>query len=272
MKISGNLKKMQSATGPQVKYGLPVGDQCVDLNPLIGKPVSLEFDGVINCVHCGRKTSKSYSQGYCYPCMQSLAECDICIIKPELCHYHEGTCREPEWGETHCFKPHVVYLANTSGLKVGITRQVNIPMRWIDQGAVQALPVFRTRDRFTAGKLEVVMKQHVADRTDWRRMLKSCPDTLDLAAARDSLYDVTLQEIESVAGPAGDAWQVITEAPVVALQYPVQQYPEKVKSLNFDKQPDISGVLEGIKGQYLILDTGVLNIRKFGGYLITFSA
>jgi hypothetical protein len=51
----------------------------------------------------------------------------------------------------------------------------------------------------------------------------------------------------------------------------VIKYPTKVVSLNFDKTPVISGVLEGIKGQYLLLDVGVLNIRKFSSYNLTLS-
>ncbi len=269
MKYSGNIRKLDPALTSPVTYTLPIGDERVELNPLIGKQIKLHYSGEINCVNCGRKTSKSFNQGYCYPCMQTLAECDSCLIKPELCHYHLGTCREPAWGEEHCFQDHFVYLANTSGIKVGITRQTNVPTRWMDQGATQALPVYKVKDRLTSGMVEVIIKQHVADKTAWQRMLKGETSDVDLAAERDRLHAECEKEINEVIASQGD--MSVTFLPhdkLINIEYPVTTYPTKVKSLNFDKAPDISGQLQGIKGQYLILDTGVLNIRKFSGYNI----
>ena len=138
----GCLEKMAVDLADPVVYRLRVGEARVDLNPLLGQSLALRYSGRIQCVHCGNKTNKSFSQGYCYPCFIKLAQCDMCIVKPETCHYAAGTCREPDWGKQFCFQPHVVYLANSSGIKVGITRRSQIPTRWIDQGAVQALPVF----------------------------------------------------------------------------------------------------------------------------------
>jgi hypothetical protein len=49
--------------------------------------------------------------------------------------------------------------------------------------------------------------------------------------------------------------------------YPVLEYPLKVVSFNQEKSPSISGVLNGIKGQYRMLDNSrVINIRKYQGY------
>ncbi|MFX4228644.1 MAG: DUF2797 domain-containing protein [Porticoccaceae bacterium] len=134
---SGNLVKMP-ATLDSVKesgehkasYHLALDDERIPLNGFIGKTIALRYLGEINCVYCGRKTSKSFNQGYCFPCVRKLAQCDSCIIKPETCHYDQGTCREPDWAQTHCFTDHMVYLANTSGLKVGITRVTQLPTRW----------------------------------------------------------------------------------------------------------------------------------------------
>ena len=255
-----------------MQYQLPIGDEHVSMNALIGKKVKLKYNGEIHCIECGRKTRKSFSQGYCYPCFQSLAQCDMCIVKPELCHYNEGTCREPEWGEQHCLQDHFVYLANSSGIKVGITRGSQIPTRWMDQGAVQALPIFKVKTRLLSGQVEVVLKQHVADKTHWQRMLKAEPEPVDLIAQRDDLFATCKQELDAIVAEQGkDAIIWLENENLINIQYPVSEYPEKVKSLNFDKTPEISGQLMGIKGQYLILDTGVLNIRKFGGYNITFS-
>lgn len=269
MTYEGNLRKLQVTLTDPVQYALVLGESRVPMNALIGQQLSLQYSGEIHCVNCGRKTSKSFNQGYCFPCMQTLAECDSCLVKPELCHYHAGTCREPSWGEEHCFQDHFVYLANTSGLKVGITRQTNVPARWMDQGATQALPIYKVRDRLTSGLVEVILKQHVADKTAWQRMLKGVPDTIDLAHARDHLHQECQQEIADVLMNHGDdAVQYLANDQIIAINYPVTTYPEKVKALNLDKTAEITGTLMGIKGQYLIFDSGVLNVRKFSGYKI----
>lgn len=271
--LSGNLEKMASSLEEQVQYTLPVGEERLALNPLLGKRLRIRFDGTINCIACGRKTKKSYSQGHCYPCSQRLASCDLCIMKPETCHYDKGTCREPEWGEAHCMQPHYVYLANTSGLKVGITRQTQIPTRWVDQGATEALPIFRVETRLQSGLVEVLCKSHVADKTDWRKMLRGAGEPVDLFAKRDELLALCEQELEGVVARFGrQALQALPEAAITTLNYPVEHYPEKITALNLDKTPEIEGTLLGIKGQYLILDCGVINIRKYTGYRVTVEA
>lgn len=273
MEYSGNIQKLVTSLEQPVQYQLPIGDDLVPMNSHIGNFISLSFLEEINCIACGRKTSKSFNQGFCYPCFQSLAQCDSCIIKPEQCHYFEGTCREPEWGEKHCLQDHYVYLANSSGTKVGITRGSQIPTRWMDQGASQALPIYRVKNRLLSGLVEVALKQHVADKTHWQRMLKGVPEAVDLAAKRDELYKTCAQELDAILKQHDDdAITPLTDEPVVDISYPVAEYPDKVKSLNFDKAPEIEGILMGIKGQYLIFDTGVLNIRKFSGYKVRLQA
>ncbi len=269
----GHLSKMKSIMAEPVEYSLPLDDELLPLKPLIGKAVAMTFAGVIHCTACGRKIKKTYDQGYCFPCVRSLAECDMCIVRPERCHYHLGTCREPAWGEANCMQPHVVYLANSSGLKVGITRETNIPTRWIDQGAVQALPVMRVGARYHSGLLETLFKEHVADRTDWRQMLKGDAAPLDLAAERDRLLAAAAEGIDRFRERFGeDALELLGDEAPIALSYPVDCYPEKARPLNFDKTPRIEGELMGIKAQYLILSAGVLNVRKFTGYEITISS
>lgn len=269
MKLSGNLRKLRTKLSNPVHYELPVDDESVPLNPLLGQSLSLRFTGPIHCVHCGRESTKSFNQGFCYPCFTSLAQCDMCILKPEQCHFHKGTCREPEWAKMHCMQAHFVYLANTSTAKVGITRHTQIPTRWIDQGAVQALPVLKVDSRYQAGLIEVEIKQYVSDRTSWQKMLKNEIESIELTKKRDQLLkacDKKIAEIENHFG-AGSVEHLVDQIPLT-VEYPVLEYPDKVKSLNFDKTPEISGTLMGIKGQYLIFDIGVINIRKFGGYHI----
>ncbi len=269
--ISGQLTKMdvKLAAGNQADYSMRLGEQSMAMNPLLGQMVTLRFQGQINCVHCQRLTKKSFSGGFCYPCSQRLAQCDMCFLKPELCHFEQGTCREPEWGEAVCMQDHIVYLANSSGLKVGITRLNQVPTRWIDQGATQAIPIFRVSSRYQSGLVEVMFKEWVSDRTDWRKMLKGDAEPLDLAAERDRLFAEAETSINDLQQQFGEA--AITQLPAEPeqqIQYPVLEYPKKVSSFNFDKTAEVSGQLEGIKGQYLIFDTGVINIRKFSGYQV----
>lgn len=265
--VQGNLRKMKVELLNPVQYQLPLSDQFVDLNPLIGQSVKLVFTGNISCVHCHRSIKKSFNQGYCYPCFISLAQCDMCIMKPETCHYDQGTCREPSWGEEFCYQPHFVYLANSSGIKVGITRQTQIPTRWIDQGAIQALPIAKVKSRHISGLLEVAIAQHVSDKTSWQRMLKNQVEIVDLKLKRDELLSVCELEIEEIMRQFGeDAIEFLADEQEVDINFPVEIYPEKVKSFNFDKVAEVAGILQGIKGQYLLFDSGVINIRKFSGY------
>ena len=270
--MQGLLNKMYARLESTVQYELPLSDQRIALNPLLGKVIKLTFTGNIRCVHCSRTIKKSFNQGYCYPCFISLAQCDMCIMKPETCHYEAGTCREPSWGEAFCFKPHIVYLANSSGIKVGITRQTQIPTRWIDQGAVQALPIFKVQSRYMAGLIEIAIAKHVSDKTSWQQMLKNHVDRLDLADKRDELVskcDVELTEIIKRFGL--QAIEFLVDESSVDICFPVDTYPVKIKSFNLDKNPEVSGILQGVKGQYLLLDTGVINIRKFSGYEVEFA-
>ncbi|MDP5054142.1 MAG: DUF2797 domain-containing protein [Congregibacter sp.] len=269
----GGARKMRTAlTEASVDYALPLGDASVGLNALLGQSISLVFLGAIHCVHCGRKTKKSFNQGYCYPCFQRLAQCDSCIMSPQKCHYAAGTCREPEWGEANCMVDHFVYLANTSGLKVGITRGTQVPTRWIDQGATQALPAFRVASRLDSGLVEVLFASHVADKTAWQRMLKGASDPLDLPGERARLNETCAEAITQLQQLRGiDAITALDASDVTDIDYPVLEYPEKVKSMTFDKMPEVAGTLLGIKGQYLILDTGVINMRRHAGYQIALS-
>ena len=266
---SGQIEKMASRLSDPVEYHLPIGNEDVALNPFLGRRLALSYAGVITCIACGAKTRRSFSQGYCYPCCMRLAQCDLCVLKPETCHYHLGTCREPEWGEQHCMIPHIVYLANASGLKVGITRTSQVPTRWIDQGATQALAILKVRTRRQSGLMETALKQYVADKTNWQAMLKGQAAAVDLAQQRDELLEQIGGAIQAVNEQFGGAAVEVLERQAVDIAYPVLEYPAKVRSFNLDKNPQVEGVLQGIKGQYLIFDTGVINVRKYTGYHLT---
>lgn len=263
----GTLKKMRSERNEPISYFLPLGDVSVPLTPYLGNTLHFKHTGEIYCVSCGRKTKKSFSQGHCFPCFKKLASCDMCIVKPEQCHFHLGTCREPEWGEANCMIPHIVYLANSSGVKVGITRETQLPTRWIDQGASQALPIFRVSTRYLSGLVEVTLAQHIADKTNWQALIKGDATPLDLIATREHLRQVCAAEIEALKQQFPGQIEELDLA-VQEFTFPVLEYPKKVKTFNLDTAPEVVGTLTGIKGQYLLLDTGVINVRKFTAYQI----
>jgi hypothetical protein len=268
---SGPLRKMRISTteAHEANYWLLMGQQSVHLNPYLGHSLQLTFRQEIRCQHCSKVTPKSY-QGFCYEHFMSLAQADSCIVSPEKCHFHLGTCREPAWGESQCFQTHYVYLANTGQLKVGITRGSQVPTRWLDQGAESALLIARVRSRYIAGLLEVLLSQHISDKTNWRKMLSGTAPTFDLRSERDRLFDLCRDAIFELQQEQGiQALQWLTHAEPMQLRFPVQHYPSSVQGLNFDRQDEVQGVLLGIKGQYLILDQGCINIRRHTGYCVT---
>lgn len=266
----GNINKLTHTPSSPVSYHLPLSEHAIALTPLIGQKIKMTFQGHIYCTACHKPTYKSFSQGHCFACATTLARCDMCILKPETCHYAKGTCREPKWAEQYCLIPHYIYLSNTSGLKVGITRHNQYLTRWIDQGATQARPLLKVKNRHLSGLVEVELARFIADKTNWRTMLKGNNDDLDLTATAQALLpkiDPLLYGLRLKYG--FDAIQKVN-AKDTHINYPVAQFPTKITSHSFDKTKEIEGVLQGIKGQYLLLDTGVINMRKFTGYEIEF--
>jgi hypothetical protein len=264
MEFLGNIKKMRSELEIPVVYHLPIGNSEIRMNDLIGSDINLEFRGEINCVKCGRLTNKSFAQGYCYPCFISAPETEECVLRPELCLAHEGVARDMEYAKSHCLTEQVVYLSLTSDIKVGVTRGTQVPTRWIDQGAVKAIELARTPNRHMAGVIEVFLKDHMKDRTNWRAMLKNDYHFEgDMMKLKQDTIFLLPDELAKYKSPINE---------VIEISYPVLNYPNKVSSLNFDKESHVSGKLIGIKGQYLIFEGDkVLNVRKFGGYKIKIS-
>jgi len=259
MTTKGTLAKMQVEYADPVKYYLSLGDTKHEVNQWIGKHLRMEFTGNIYCVNCGRKTSKSFNQGFCFPCFRDAPQNAECIIRPELCRAHLGEGRDPEWEEKHHNQPHVVYLAVTAKAKVGVTRATNVPSRWIDQGAWKAVKLAETSNRYEAGMIETDLKQYFTDKTAWQSMLKNelAPEleVLETKNKMQELMDNQYNQFDS------------SDDEVYEINYPVLEYPSKVKSHNLDKQPILEGKLVGIKAQYWIFEGGiVINIRKYGGY------
>ena len=263
MNYNGTLSKMKTDLQDPIIYNLPIGDDLVLMNDLIGKYIVFDWKKEIYCISCGRKTNKSFAQGHCYPCFINSPETSECILRPELCEAHNGVARDIEWAEKHCLKDHYVYLAISSGVKVGVTRSTQIPTRWIDQGAWKAIKLAKTPNRYLAGLIEVKLKEYISDRTHWQKMLKNILiEGANLLEKKEEMIKYLPEDLTQYKS---------TNDKIIEINYPVNEYPEKVKSVGFDKFNEISGRLWGIKGQYLMFDDGtVLNIRKHAGYLINF--
>jgi len=271
--VSGALRKMRVRADDPVTYELDLGaasgqQNILKMNQLLGQRIEIQFDGEIRCLHCGRKTRKSYSQGYCYPCFKTLARCDLCIMSPDRCHFAQGTCREPGWAEKFCMQPHVVYLANSSGLKVGISRRENLPDRWLDQGARQASVIATTATRQQCGLVEHALKAFVSDRTNWRALIKEESPELDMkteiARIRTQATNSFLKLQEQY--PQQLDW---VDEDEVSFKFPVLDYAGSKQSLKLNSEIPVAGILRGIKGQYLLLDTGVFNVRTHTSYRVT---
>ncbi len=261
MQYKGNLFKMRTQLKDVITYELPIGDDFVDMNTLIGKKLTWTYQNQINCVHCGKRTKTSFFQGHCYTCFTSLPQTDAGIMNPELDESHLGISRDMEWAKEHSLKPHYVYLAFSSKLKVGVTRESQIPTRWIDQGAIRAIKLAKTPNRHIAGIIEVALKEHFADKTNWRGMLKNEGEaSVDLNSEKQKAVDLLHPELQQY---------MCVDEKIYELNYPVEQYPKKVTSLSFDKVDSFEGELQGIKGQYLMFEGGkVMNIRKHNGYFV----
>lgn len=262
MKLLGQLRKMDVELHQPILYFLNLDKKPYPLNPHIGKPIGLKWSGTITCIECGRKTRKSYDQGYCFVCSRDLPENAMCSVRPELCVHEKGNEADREFWRTYCNIDHFIYLSLTSGVKVGITRHTNIPNRWIDQGAVKGLIIGRVPERVLSGQIEVVLAKHFADKTNWRKMLKGGVEDVDLVALRDKAHQLFPEAFKE---------SVVKDEKVQELVYPVESVPEKITSHNLEKIPEFTDRLTGIKGQYLIFATRVINLRKYSGYHIEFN-
>ncbi|OEF96701.1 DUF2797 domain-containing protein [Desulfuribacillus alkaliarsenatis] len=259
MKLRGLNRGLSHKYDNPLHYYLTLDEQKHPINELIGESISITFENKIQCIHCGRIIKKTFNNGSCYPCFKSLPENDLCIVKPNLCHYHQGTCRDNEFAESHCMTPHYVYLAVSSDVKVGLTRATNTLKRWGDQGAVQAVPIAKLPTRKDAGDLELLLTKHYPDKTNWRKMLKG--EITDM-----KLEDARQQAVTNI--PEEYSPYVLREEQLIEFQYPMQQSASKLTSYNLDKQAQIEDKLVGIKGQYFIFASGIMNMKKFAGYHI----
>ncbi len=260
MIYQGLLKKMQTEYKKVIHYFLETDNDVLEVNQLIGKSLRISFISH-QCTNCG-KAKKIYRQGNCYDCFYANAQVGDWVMRPELSKAHLGIeDRDLDYEKSVQLKPHIVYLAVSSNLKVGVTRKTQVPTRWIDQGASQAIAILETPNRYLAGIAEVALKEYMSDKTSWQKMLKNEVATIDLIAEKNKIKDLLPEETKP--------YFLDSNKEVYHFEYPVVQYPTKIKSVNFDKIPTIEGVLKGVKGQYLLFENGqVLNVRNHEGFVV----
>ena len=260
MTYQGVLTKMKTEFSVPVQYYMVFDSDFLQVNQLLGKTITLHFDKY-QCLNCGLD-KKIFRQGYCYDCFYDVPQAADWIIKPELSQAHlDIEERDLDYEKRMQLQPHIVYLANSSEIKVGVTRKSQVPTRWIDQGAHEAMEIVEVPNRYLAGITEVALKAHVSDKTNWRKMLKNDIVDEDLSSKRDALKEF----IPTEALP-----YFVESNAETNIEFPVQKYPEKPKSLNLVKEGDYTGTLVGIKGQYLIFeDETVFNVRSNEGLVVT---
>ena len=262
MKYQGILRKMTTEMAEPVQYYLLFDQDFLNVNQVLEKRLSINFL-FYQCINCNRN-KKIFANGVCYHCFMLLPEMGQWVIRPELSTAHLGQAdRDLDYEQDAQLQPHVVYLANSSNVKVGVTRKSQIPTRWIDQGAHEAIEVVEVPNRYLAGITEVALKEHVSDKTNWRRMLTNDLKDLDLAQIREDLRQYLPKEVQDYYLPNSSELEI---------EFPVVSYPEKCKTLNLTKTPFYEGILKGIKGQYLIFEDGmVFNVRKHEGFVVSLS-
>ena len=254
----------------QASYQLKLSSSIVNISDLVGSQITIDFEGLKACVRCGRSVKKTFPSGYCFPCFRSRPETDLCIVKPELCHYDNNTCRDSEWGRKHCMQEHSLYLSYTSDIKVGLTRSYRLLSRWIDQGASQAVELARVPTRLEAGLAEVHLKSHYKDKTQPKKMLSADAQASAEEIGSELRSQVAINHLADYKG----RYQLCAETPIIRIIYPEATDVKKLEAsqiqlINFDKQPSITGVLTTIKGQYLIFDGGrCVSMRKHLGYQV----
>lgn len=259
MEYKGVLTKMTTENTEQVQYYLNTTSHVLNLNQFLNKKITINFDGY-QCLSCS-KEKKIYRQGHCYECFYQQPSVADWVMKPELSKAHLGIeDRDLAYEEKAQLQPHIVYLALSSDVKVGVTRKTQVPTRWIDQGANKAIPFVEVPNRYLAGITEVALKAFVSDKTSWQKMLKNNVVDKDLIKVKHELKQHLPEETKEY---------YVDEDVVLELNYPVEEYPTTVKSLNLEKENSYEGVLKGIKGQYLIFEGGkVFNVRSNEGYKV----
>jgi len=250
-----------------------VEQQTLDLADLLGGRVELAWVGDERCRHCAEPLRVNQSDGayagrnrhFCFRCAQDLARCDLCFVSPEKCHFHLSTCREPEWATSACMVPHTVYLANTSGPKVGITRTGREYARWIDQGASCATAILHTPSRRAAGWVESYFKRKLNDKTDWRGLVSRPPRDYDLRLLAQQLRrdDPELHRPKDAGIDAQEWAQVVwLEPELVRVEYPKLGLSPARRMRLSSTEPMVSGIIQGAIGSYLLLTDGVVNMSE----------
>ncbi|MBE7691718.1 DUF2797 domain-containing protein [Tenacibaculum finnmarkense] len=259
MEYQGVLKKMRTENLDIVQYYLDMKTDFINMNQLLQNKITLSFAGY-ECLSCHLE-KEIYRQGFCKKCFFETPNAGDWIMRPELSKAHlDIQDRDLAYEKSVQLKPHIVYLANSSNVKVGVTRKTQVPTRWIDQGAHEAIEIVEVPNRYLAGITEVALKAHVADKTNWRKMLKNDIEDESLLSWKEKLKEFIPEQAQQY---------IIENNKETAINFPVDKYPLKPKSLNIVKSETYTGVLVGVKGQYLIFeDDTVFNVRSNEGLVV----
>ena len=254
--MEGFLRELDHTVADPIAYHAVFDQGNLPLNALLGQQIELRFLGEKRCIVCNRKVNKLYQGGYCYPCVTTLAQTDLCIVKPHECHFHLGTCRDATYGESHCMIPHYVYLAVSSQAKVGLTRKGREYKRWVDQGAHKAMLFAEVPTRKAAGQLEMMIASFIPDKTQWRHLVVGKTADVDLLALAKEIQEQLPESVRP---------SLLVDQVVHTFHYPVlDQAVPKVRSLDLEKE-SLHDRFIGIRGQYMLFDSAVVNIKKHGG-------
>lgn len=259
MNISGLLTKMIAENNTPIQYYLNLNNELIKVNDLLGKKIKIGFNQY-QCLGCNHN-KEIYAMGYCKNCFFTSPYTGRWIVNPELSVAHLGKAdRDLEVEIEAQLQLHIVYLANSGGIKVGVTRKSQLPTRWIDQGAEYAIKLAETENRYEAGIIEVALKKHIPDKTNYRKMLKENVPFEDLLYIKDKALEFIPEELQ---------YSIVEDNQITHLEYPIYTYPTKIKTLNLKKNPQFEGTLIGIKGQYLIFDNDIVfNVRSHEGFVI----
>ncbi len=263
MHTEGPLSKLLLAIQTPVQAYAEAGPHIIHLNAQIGKILRMEAMGLWHCKACGEVFTSLFRMGCCKICFFESPLAGDAILRPELSKAHLGQAdRDLAYEAKYQLQPHVVYLADSGGLKVGVTRHAQRHTRWMDQGASRVRVIAVTENRHQAGLIEVALKVGYSDKTSWRPMLAGMDSGQSLYEESQKALFLFPERMRPFFVAEGEEVQLAYPAPACA----------KATSLKLKGMSAWEGRLAGIRGQYLILeDQRVFNVRAHEGAQVRWS-
>ena len=234
MLYQGVLTKMETEFSQPIQYFLVLENDVLNMNQLLNKTLTLSFVKY-QCLNCSSE-APIFRQGFCKSCFFELPQAADWIMRPELSKAHlDQEERDLDYEKRVQLQPHIVYLANSSNVKVGVTRKTQVPTRWIDQGAQEALEIVEVPNRYLAGVTEVALKKYVSDKTNWREMLKGTATDENLEDWRQRLETYIPEETKPY---------FLANQKSLKTRIPCSQIPRKTKKFEPNQNPCLFGSLK----------------------------